>query len=155
MRFSNFKIWRGKLPHWRADDVRYFVTFRHRRALDEAERRVLFKYLIRPEGRRWDLVILCVLPEKTDLIFTVREGRGGEPYELSDVVESAKRKAGNVIIKNTGERFPPFYAESFDRIIRDEAELEDRWNEILESPVTAELCEDQEEYDFLYVPQAV
>jgi hypothetical protein len=147
-------MWRGRLPHWRADDVRYYVTFRHRRELDEAERRVVYKQLTRPEGKRWDLVILCVLADRSELIFTVREGRDGRPFELSDVVEQAKRKAGAVIIKNTGERFPPFYTESYDRIIRDEAELEERFNEILESSVKAELAEDPEEYATLYVADA-
>jgi hypothetical protein len=155
MPFQNFSIWRGKLPHWRADNVHYYVTFRHRRELDEAERRVLLKYLIRPEGKRWDLLILCVLPDRTELIFDVRPDRTGRPYELSDVVEQAKRKAGNVIIKNTGERYPPFYGESFDRIIRDDVELEERWNEILESPVKAELVEDSEEHEALWVPHAL
>ena len=144
-------MWRGHLPHWRADDVTYYVTFRHRRVLDEAERRALLKFLLRPEGKRWDLMILCILPDKTDLIFDVRPDRNGRPYELSEIVEQAKRKAGALIIKNTGERFPPFYSESFDRIIRDDAELEERWDEILSSPVNAELCEDAEEYDSLWV----
>jgi hypothetical protein len=152
--FSNFRMWRGRLPHWRADDVRYYVTFRHRRELDEAERNVVYKQLTRPEGKRWDLVILCVLSDRSELIFTVREGRDGRPFELSDVVEQAKRKAGAVIIKNTGERFPPFYTESYDRIIRDEAELEERFNEILESSVKAELVEDPEEYATLWVADA-
>jgi len=151
IQFRNFKIWRGRLPHWRADDVRYYVTFRHRRALDEAERQALLRHLIRPEGKRWDLMIACVLPENTELIFTVLQDRTGRPYELSDIVEAAKRRAGKLIIHNTGERFPPFYAESFDRIIRDEVELEERWEQILNSPVRLELCEDPEEFEGLWV----
>lgn len=150
-RWRNFQIWRGKLPHWRADDVTYYVTFRHSRALDEAERRVLMRYLLRPEGRKWDLLILCILPETTELLFRVREAPAGRPYELSDIVEKAKQKAGKLIVKNTGERYPPFYHESFDRIVRDDAELEEKWNGILGSPVDAELCEDPEEWDALYV----
>src|SRR5688572_33479066 len=117
MPFKNFSIWRGRLPHWRADDVRYYVTFRHRRELDEAERKVLFSALLRPDGRRWDLLILCTLADRTELIFTVKEQPSGKPYELSTVVEKEKNKAGKLIIHNTGERFPPFYSESFDRII--------------------------------------
>ena len=154
MGFKNFRIWRGHLPHWRADDVRYYVTFRHRRELDEAERKALMKFLIRPEGRRWDMEILCILPEKTELIFSVRFDRNGNPYELSDLVEAAKRKAGALIIKNTGERFPPFYTESFDRIIRDDVELEERWDQIFSSSVTAEIAEDPELYDALWVRNA-
>lgn len=150
-RWQNFQIWRGKLPHWRADDVTYYVTFRHSRALDEGERRLLMRQLLRPEGKKWDLLILCILPETTELMFRVREAGSGRPYELSDIVEKAKTKCGTAIIKATGERYPPFYHESFDRIVRDDAELEEKWSAILESPVQAELCEDPEDWDGLYV----
>ncbi|MEA2553536.1 MAG: hypothetical protein QOJ65_1712 [Fimbriimonadaceae bacterium] len=151
--FKNFSVWRGRLPHWRAEEVTYYVTFRHRRALDEAERRYLLQALVRPDARRWDLLIACVLPEATELMFVVRDAPSGQPYELSNIVEKAKAKVGRLIIKNTGEKYPPFYAESYDRILRDQAELEERWQAILESPVSAELAEDPEDYEGLYVPQ--
>lgn len=150
MRFQNFSIWRKKLPHWRADQVTYYVTFRHKRELTDAERMVLFRNLLRPEGRKWDLMILCVLPGATELVFQVMQGPKGT-YELSDIVEKAKTKAGKLIIKNTGERFPPFYSESYDRIIRDDGELEEHFERILYSMVTAELAEDPEEWDALWV----
>ena len=150
MRFENFSIWRKKLPHWRADHVTYYVTFRHRRELTEAERLVLFRNLLRPEGRKWDLMILCVLPGATELVFQVMEGPKGT-YELSGIVEKAKTKAGKLIIKNTGERFPPFYSESYDRIIRDDGELEEHFQRILYSMVDAELTEDPESWDALWV----
>lgn len=151
MPWKNFQIWRGRLPHWRADDVTYYVTFRHSRALAEDERRLLLRALIRPEGRQWNLLILCVMPETTELIFRVCESPQGRPYELSDIVERAKRKAGSTIVKKTGERFPPFYSESFDRIIRDDSELAEKWEGIFGSPVDAELCEEPEAWDGLYV----
>jgi hypothetical protein len=154
MSFKNFKIWRGKLPHWRADSVTYYVIFRHRRELDQAEREVLLRHLVKPDGRRWELQILCVLPERTELIFRVLEGPNGAPYELSEIVEKAKSKAGKLISKKTGERFPPFYAESYDRIIRDEVELEQRWQEIFDAPITLELAEDADEYSTLWVADA-
>jgi hypothetical protein len=149
--FKNFSVWRGRLPHWRADDVRYYVTFRHRRELDDRERQLLMRALLRPEGRKWNLLILCILPGQTELIFTVREAATGQPYELSDIVEKAKAKVGREIIKKSGERFPPFYGESYDRIIRDEPELEERWQSILDSPVAAELVEDPEDWEALWV----
>lgn len=142
MPFRNFSIWRGRLPHWRADDVTYYVTFRHRRALSDDEAVLLFRGLLKPDARQWDLLILCVLPETTELIFKVNESPTGRPYELSDVLEKAKAKAGRTIIKKSGERFPPFYGESYDRIIRDEAELEEHWNRIAQSPLDAGFGED-------------
>lgn len=154
MRFTNFQIWRGRLPHWRADDVTYYVTFRHRRELTEDERILLFRSLLKPDGRQWDLTILCVLPETTDIIFRVNEAPSGRPYELSDIIEKAKVKAAKQIIKKSGERFGPFYGESYDRIIRDDGELEEHWQRILDSPVAFELAEDPEEYRTLWVQDA-
>lgn len=129
----------------------YYATFRHRRPLDEGERTELLRALMRPHGRRWDLLIVCVLPEQTELIFRVREAPIGGVYELSDLVEKAKTKAGKEIVKRTGERFPPFYGESYDRIMRDAEELKTYWEAIYGSPVANELAESPEDYPALWV----
>jgi hypothetical protein len=154
MAFKNFSIWRGRLPHWRASDVTYFVTFRYRRVLEESERRVLIQQLTKPDGKRWDLLIVAVLPERTDLIFRVKPSPKGGDYELSEIVEKAKAKASKLIMKKSGEKFSPFYNESYDRIIRDESELEERWQSVFDSPIDLELVEDPEEYDCLWVADA-
>ena len=105
--------------------------------------------LMRPDGTKWDLIIACVLPNQTELMFRVQEGN-----ELSDIVEKAKTKTGKEIIKKSGEKWPPFYTESFDRIIRDDAEFEEFWTKILESPVDSELVDDPGDYPDLYVADA-
>jgi hypothetical protein len=153
--FKNFSVWRGRLPHWRADDVTYYVTFRHRRALDSLECNALLRALIRPDARKWNLIVACVLPEATELIFVVRESAAGMKYELSKVVEKAKNQVGKAIQKRTAERYPPFYAESLDRIIRDEAEYEARMFAIMKSPIEAELVEKAGDYQALYVADNV
>jgi hypothetical protein len=119
--------------------------------LCDDEINLLTRTLLKPEGRQWNLLILCVLPGVTELMFTVRDGKDGRPYELSDIVEKAKQRVGRLILKKTSERFPPFYQESYDRIVRDDAEFEERWLAILESPVSAELCEDPELWQGLWV----
>lgn len=110
---------------------------------------VLFRNLLKPDGRKWTLVACLVLPESSEVIFTMEE-----EVDLSDVIEKAKTRAGKAIIKQTGERFSPFFQESYDRIIRDEAELDERLLAILEAPVSHELAEDPDEYPTLYVANA-
>lgn len=151
-RWQNFQIWRGRLPHWRADDVTYYVTFRHKRPLTDDERNTLLRRLLNTDGRKLEFSILCVLPEQTEMLFTVADAPKGGKYELSDVVEKAKAKAGKDLIKKSGERWPPFYHESYDRIVRDDAEYEDTFLRILSSPTSAELAEDPADYPHLYVP---
>ena len=153
-KFKNFSIWHGRLPHWRADDVTYYVTFKHRRALDDKERVALLRALMRPDARKWDLVIACVLPEVTELMFVVLDSPAGAKYELSQIVEKEKARVGRQIQKRTGERYPPFYAESYDRIIRDSSEFETRMFDIMKSPVEAELVELASDYQALFVAES-
>ncbi len=143
-------MWRGRLPHWRADDVTYYVTFRHRRELDERERNDLMRQLLRGQTSKIEFNLLCILPDLTEMIFRVHPSAKAD-FEFADFIEKAKVRAGKSIIQKSGERFPPFYHESFDRILRDDSEYETYWLRILESPVTAELCEDPEEYESLWV----
>lgn len=150
MAFKNFSIWHGRLPHWRAEDVRYYVTFRHRRELTSTECQVLLASILREQLRALEIEICCVLPEQTEMIFTETDRI---KKDLSVYIEKAKARAGKKIIAKSGERFPPFYTESFDRIIRDGAEYEETWLRILESPVTAEFVEDPGDYAPLFVAE--
>lgn len=147
-------MWRGRLPHWRAEDERYYVTFRHRRELTDVEMRIVFAHLLKAQGRKLEFLILCVLPEMTEMVFKVEKDSDGEHFELSDIVEKAKTKAGRQIIKSSGERFPPFYGESYDRIIRDDAEFEETWQRIFDSPLHLELVNDSEDWQTLFVADA-
>lgn len=144
-------MWRGRLPHWRADGETYYVTFRHQRDLTEKEREALFQALLAVNARKLSYLMLLVLPKETELIFTVEEDSSGQEYELSDVIEKAKRKAGKRIIKASGERFPPFWHESYDRIIRDEDELAERFDSLLAKPETEGLG-DPDSYAWLFIP---
>lgn len=106
------------------------------------------------EGRKFEYSVICVLPEATEMMFTVCDDSSGEKYELSDVLEKAKSKAGKEIIKKSGEKWPPFYHECYDRIVRDDAEFEDTFLKIVDSPIQSGNCEPDSEWDGLYVPEA-
>ena len=84
------------------------------------------------------------------MLFRVLNQGDSSQIEFATLIEAAKRKAGKAIIKLTGERYPPFWEESYDRIVRDEAEFEERLAAIVDSPVAAELVEDPKEYAQLY-----
>lgn len=132
-RWKNFRVWQKKLPHWRADEQTYYVTFRHSRPLETAERKLLFQALSKGEGSRVRFAALGVFPDTTEMLITVPPSTKGVESEFSKFVESAKRRVGKKIIENTGERFPPFFEESFDRIMRDEAERAEYAMKIRES----------------------
>ncbi|MFN3683456.1 MAG: hypothetical protein ACK41F_05915 [Fimbriimonadaceae bacterium] len=149
-RWKNFSIWRGRLPHWRADDVLYYATFRHRRTLAEAERRAVLRALLRPNGSSWRILAVRVGEGESELMFTMLPTAAGVRRELADVLERAKARAGKEICRRSGERFAPFYGESYDRIVRDEQEREERLAAMIEAAdgedefLHIELCESSE-----------
>jgi len=113
----------------------------------------MIRALTRPGIGRPNMAIACVLPERTELICMLGTNARGETAELSQTIERAKTKVGRVIMKRSGEMYPPFYGESYDRIVRDQAEFEERWTAILSSPVDAELAEEPDGYPHLYVSE--
>ena len=144
-KWNNFEIWLGKWPHWRAEGVTYHVSFKHRRPLEGEESQALFRALLRAQGKGLDFMVLCVLPERSEALVQVVGDR-----DLSDWVEKAKLKAGKEIVKKSGERFPPFGGESYDRIMRDDEELETVFVSIVSGPgeVTGD---DGDDWPTLYV----
>lgn len=154
MAWKNFSTWQGRLPHWRADDVTYFVTFRHRRNLEEGERHLLYRNLLRLDGRKWRILAMTILPDRTELLCEVEPDKSGTRAELSDLVEKGKTQAGKAILKLTEERWPPFYGESYDHIVRDESERETFYDGIVDGAMATELVETPEDWPTLYVRDA-
>lgn len=125
-KFKNFSMWRKRLPHWRADDVTYYVTFRHRRDLSPLERQDLFKRLTLLKDL--ELFAMAVFADHTELMGRLNSSAR---KDLSEIVDRARNKVIKLIQKKSGERFPVFYGETYDHIVRDEAEYEEFCDRLL------------------------
>ena len=145
-KWENFTIWRGRFPHWRADNVEYYASFPHRQILDQDDCDILFSHLMRSHGKAVEFLALVVVPEKTEAIFTVGRSSGGDFFELTDVIAKAQRR----FMKKAGKE-RAFYSEHFDRIIRDEAERETLLLGMLNAPSTSDAIEAPDNWSALYV----
>lgn len=125
-RWENFAIWKGRFPHWRADGVEYYVSFPHRRPLTETECGTLFATLIRLHGRGFSFLALVTVPEKSEMVISVDR----EDTELNDLIIKAQKRFMKA--RKLDERL--FFAEPYDRIIRDESEREAFLEGILQAP---------------------
>lgn len=150
MRWKNFQKWEGRLPHWRAEDVTYFVSFMHRRPLTDEECGLLFKSLVRLEGRKFETIALCVVPNSTALIL-LQDTPSRASDDFGKVIDKVKTKVGRAIMGKSGERFPPFKDESYNRILRDQEEFEEHHLQVLEMPAEAEIVDDPDEYAHLWI----
>lgn len=129
-------MWRQRLPHWRADDVVYYVNFKHRRDLNDKERVQLYRRVV--ALRDLDIFALAVFSSHTELMALVRPTTRGKERDLGDIVDRAKKKVSREALKKTGEKYDLFFSESYDRIVRSQDEFESFCESILETLDTFE-----------------
>lgn len=142
-RWENFAIWKGRFPHWRADGVEYYVSFPHRRPLTEPECGTLFSALMRLHGRGFSYLALVTVPEKTEMVISVDR----EDTELNDLVIKAQKRF--LKARKLEERL--FFAEPYDRIIRDEAEREAFLEGILQAPEQSANLPESDDWPYLHL----
>lgn len=149
-RWENFSIWKGRFPHWRAEGVEYYVSFPHRRPLTEPECDALFGHLMRAHGRSFEYLALVVVPEKTEAVLSVGSRSDGEAFELNDVISKAQRR----FLKQYKSTERLFYAEPYDRIIRDEAEREGFIEGMLSAIEGSDAIESADEWTNVYFAES-
>lgn len=114
---------------------------------------ILFREILKLDARRWTVLAMTILPDRTELLALAKVAIGGTAYDLNEVAERAKTVSGRRIIKLTGERFPPFFSESYDRIVRDEAEREAFLDGIVDGSLETGLVVAPEDWPTLYVAE--
>jgi putative transposase len=146
-------IRRRHLPHWQLGGSVYFVTFRSRRgSLPDEALRLVVDHLLYDHGKRYDLVFGVVMPDHVHVIFQPRESQPGTWYDLTAIMKGLKGASARRINQLLGTKGPVWQDEWYDRIIRDEQELEEKLLYLYHNPVKAGLVTDPEQYEFLVSP---
>ncbi len=127
-------VYRGNLPHWRADGSTYFVTWRlagSQSVLEGEERTVVANALKHFSGDRYDLLAYVVMDDHVHVVTAPVEG-----LSLQEIVHSWKSFTANRLQRYFGRIGVIWQDEYFDRIIRNEGELAQKINYILNNPHT-------------------
>ncbi|MEM8739802.1 MAG: class I tRNA ligase family protein, partial [Planctomycetota bacterium] len=142
---------RRRLPHLERDGSTYFITYRLASGrMNEAERRIALDAATHWNGQRTDLHAAVVMPDHVHLLLTPRRKDDGTPYTLSELLHSIKSYSANQINQLRGETGRVWQDESFDRIVRDDQEFEEKFDYICNNPVKAGLVELSDSYDGLW-----
>jgi len=102
------------------------------------------------DSRAYDLISFCIMPNHVHLICAPLKRENGEFYGLAEILQSLKRhtaRQSNLILKRSGSFWQD---ESYDHVIRDEAELERTIKYILYNPVKANLVQEQRDWKWAY-----
>ena len=143
------RVARRRLPHWTFEGAVYFVTFRLvREPLNRTEIRWLRNRIVAGADRHYGLFAATVLPDHAHLLLRPKPGDS-----LSRVMKGIKGVTARELNRRQGRKGSVWQDESFDRIVRDEAEFLEKLNYMFLNPVKAGLTDDPETYEGWYLNQ--
>jgi REP element-mobilizing transposase RayT len=137
---------RRNLPHFEAADATYFVTFRSTILLPPDARDLIMIEIHNSARRSIDLDAAVVMPDHVHLIFRLLEDE-----KLGLVLKLIKGRAARSINQLLRRQGRLWIEESFDHVIRYEAELEQKVEYIRQNPVKKSLVIRPEDYRWLIV----
>jgi REP element-mobilizing transposase RayT len=139
---KELKITRRHLPHWTIDGSIYFVTFcTHNTVFDENEQRIIRDHIKEGDGKFYDCYAAVVMPDHVHALLQLREG-----MTLSRVMHGIKGVSAHKINQRRNTRGVIWQKESFDRIVRDGNEFDEKLNYLYNNPIKKGLTEDPESY---------
>jgi len=135
-----------RLPHWTMDGSTYFITFRVLRGeLTGLERKIVLDHVKSGADRFYTLIAATVMPDHVHVLLTPRAG-----WELSRIMKGMKGVSAHLLNQHRREAGRVWQDESWDRIVRDQKELDEKLEYMLDNPVKKELVSDPWQYDGWY-----
>ncbi|MCI0639246.1 MAG: alanine--tRNA ligase-related protein, partial [Gemmataceae bacterium] len=152
--------YKRRLPHFERPWAKYMVSFstRERRELSEKARDIVLKSLLfGHEQRRYQMYAACVLPDHVHFLFEPQvKGQDKEDkpifWSLTELLHSIKSFTAHEINKLEKQTGQLWENESFDRMIRGDADLEEKFHYICRNPWDSGVVPTTEEYRWLWTP---
>ena len=149
-----------RLPHFELPWAIYAVTLstHERRVLSPAARAVVLDSFLHFHGQRYDLLAICVMPDHAHLLLRPlpkEHDAKGEPvfWELSEIMHSVKSFTAHEINKLENTEGAVWEKERFDRYVRSDRDLEEKFQYILRNPWDAGLVNEMEDYEWVWTPE--
>ncbi|MBA2436708.1 MAG: DEAD/DEAH box helicase [Verrucomicrobiota bacterium] len=155
---SQIRYGKRNLPHFERPWAKYAVTFstRKKRELSTAARDIVLESLLHWNEERYTLYAACVMPDHVHLLFepAIKETSGGETvfFSLREIFHSIKSHTARVINKVAGTTGPVWEEEWFDRLIRSERDLQEKFDYVLRNPSDAGLERGEGRYPWIWFP---
>ena len=139
---------RRHLPHLEVPDATYFVSFSclHKRELPPEARDLVMAQIRSLDKDTIDLDAAVVMPDHAHAIFRLIG-----TLSLTQILKSIKGRTAHRINEISGRQGQVWTQESFDHIVRGEAEWEDKMEYVRRNPVKKGLVASPEHYKWLYV----
>lgn len=142
-------LYRRKLPHWELDGSTYFITFRVNKNLGKPLGKPELASIVEEALKfgqikgRYVLDAYVIMPDHVHLLL-----RPNSSWTLSKIMQGIKGFTAREINKSMNRKGSFWQDESFDHLIRNEADWEDKFHYIHDNPVKANLVEKALDYPF-------
>ena len=155
---SGTTYYKRRLPHFERPWAKYMVTFStsQRRQLSQNARDIVLKSLLFGyEQRRYQLYAACVLPDHVHFLFEPQikeQDEKGSPvfWPVTEILQGIKSFTAHEINKAEGTKGQVWENESFDRMIRGDADLEEKFHYICRNPWDSGVVTVAENYPWLW-----
>ncbi len=149
---TSFQTTRRNLPHWQQPGSIYFITWRlsGEEMLSSEERTTILQSLLHWDQVKWTVHAAVVMPNHIHIIAQPLTLSDGGAVNLSEIIRSVKTYSARTINAQRGVQGTFWQDERYDRILRDEAELLQKWQYLRQNPVERGLASNPEEYPWLY-----
>ncbi len=156
------KYSKRNLPHFERPWAKYMVTFatiNHRQLSPKSRDLVLESLLFTDRQRRWQLFAACVMPDHVHILFEPQikeQDPDGKPnfWSLTELMHSVKSFTAHEINKVENTTGGVWEKESFDRMMRSDADLEEKFHYICRNPWDNAIVPITEPYRWLWTPGA-
>ncbi|HEX4665650.1 MAG TPA: DEAD/DEAH box helicase [Chthoniobacterales bacterium] len=151
---------RRHLPHFEKPWAIYAVTIgtKSRRALSPESRTIVLDALRHFHTRRYELCAACVMPDHVHLL--IQPWPKGEDSEgsvgfwsLSELLRSIKSFSAREINKRENATGGVWEREQFDRYIRSDRDLEEKFHYILRNPWESKIARPDEDYPWVWTQE--
>lgn len=118
--------------------------------LNEKERTITLEAVRFWDTRKWIVYAAVILPDHVHVLAQPLPKQAGGVFNLTEILHSVKSFSSQKINQQRREPGSLWQAESYDRIVRDEAEFLEKWQYIRNNPIKMDLAQSSEEYPWLY-----
>jgi alanyl-tRNA synthetase/REP element-mobilizing transposase RayT len=151
------------LPHFERPWAKHMVTFstHEKRQLSPAERDIVLESVLYAHShQQYQLFAACVMPDHVHLLFEPQikeQDKEGKPvfWTLSEILQGIKSTTAHKINKAaTVTGVHVWQEESFDRLIRGDSDLEEKFHYICRNPWDNGIVSLTENYRWIWTPDA-
>ncbi|MEN3371049.1 MAG: ATP-dependent helicase RecG [Verrucomicrobiota bacterium] len=152
--------YRRRLPHFEKPWAIYAVTIgtKSRRILSPTARTTVLDALRHFHNQRYELFAICVMPDHVHFLFQPwpkgDDDKGNALFwSLKELLHSVKSFSAHRINELEGKKGALWERESFDRYVRSDRDLEEKFQYIVRNPWDAGVAGQNEDYPWVWTPE--